>query len=105
MAYGKRVMATRRVDSGEEAAHRAWNTKPINGKNTADDDIPERDITDCTNLIYAIEQRQTGRAGGEFPLSGIVHALVYLLLRRIFLSIPTITLRRSLYWADVNRPL
>jgi len=72
-----------------EPAHCA---KTTGGKNTTDDDIPERGITDCTNNSYdrAIADGQgRRRPGGGFPLSGIVH----LLLRRIFLPIPAITLR------------
>jgi len=61
LAHDKRAMARRK---GELLGDSPWNTKTINGKNTADDDIPERDITDCTNPIYTIEQWQMDRAGG-----------------------------------------
>ena len=54
MAYDKR--ASMRVNSRGEPLHCVWNTKTINGKNTTDDDILVRDITDCTNPIYTIEQ-------------------------------------------------
>jgi len=48
---------------GEEPAH------CINGKNTTDDDIPERDITDCTNPNYMVEHWQTaGRAEARWKI-------------------------------------
>ena len=50
MAYDKRAMARKRVNSRRRA--RALR----NGKNITDDDIPEKEITDCTNPIYTIEQ-------------------------------------------------